>query len=91
MIEILRDDKENIIAVCEWWLVDKYGNFDKTGEYVWIQELEVNPEYRHKGLYKFFIKIITDKVPWSKYGYFSRRKYNSRVRMYSRSKWLKLI
>ena len=90
MLEIIRDNDKNIIACCEWYLVDINGKMDDKGNYVWINEVEINPSQRGNGLLKKFIKIITDKAPQSEYGYFQRRKYKDRVRMYSRKKWLKL-
>lgn len=93
MLEVIHDDNKNIIAVCEWWLVDKEGNFDKNGEFIWVAEVEINPLERNKGILKEFIKRLAKKVPQAKFGYFWRlKKYPYRqVRMYSRNKWLSLI
>lgn len=90
MLEIIRDDKKNIIACCEWYLVDGKGNLDDKGSHVWVNEIEINPDQRGNGLLKRFVKIITDKAPQSEYGYFQRRKYKDRIRMYSKKKWLNL-
>ena len=91
MLEVLKDDKGNLRACCEWWLVNSDGSFNERGNYVWIAELEINPSERFKGLIRYFIKVITDKTPWTRYGYFWRKtKYPDRApKMYSRRQWLK--
>jgi len=92
MIATYKDDKGNIQAVAEWWLVNIDGTFNDKGDYVWISELENNKDYRHKGLIKYFIKKICDATPNAKYGYFWRKKKypNKRQKMYSRKSWLKI-
>ena len=91
MLEVLRNDNEDIIAVCEWNLVDALGHFDQRGEFVWINEVEVSKSYRNGGILKEFIKILCARVPWAKYGYFTRGKYNKRQRLYSRKQWLDMV
>lgn len=91
MLEIIKDNNNNIKAVCEWSLVDCNGHFDTKGEYIWINNIFINPEERGNGMIKRFTKKITDKVPWFRYGYFKRSKYNERHRIYDRNQWLRLI
>lgn len=91
MLEIIRDDDGNIKSVCEWSLVNEKGQIDDNGEYVWIHEAEISVNHRNNGSLAKFIKIITDRVPWAKYGYFSRRKYNDRKKLYTKEQWLRRI
>lgn len=88
MIEILRDEQENIKAVCEWWIVSKDGIFNPQGKYVWINECAINPEYQNNGIIKTFISKVITKAPQVEYGYFKRRKYGDRIKMFKKSQWL---
>ncbi len=90
MIEVLKRDGE-IKGVCEWWIVDKLGKFDPNGEYIFINEVETSKSSENNGNLKYFIETITNKYPQAKYGYFKRRKYGDRIRMYSRRQFRKLI
>lgn len=99
MLEILRTDDGSIKGVCEYYVVDEAGNFQANGEFVWVAELEIAPQFRHEGLIKEFIKRIIDKVPQAKFGYFWRQKkypqekYSVRkhIRIYHKARWLKLL
>lgn len=91
MLEIIRDEKGNIQAVLEWNLLNKQGQMDKEGKYIWINKCEVNPDARSNGIIKKFIRIVTDKVPWFEMGYYKRGKRNSKIRMFSRERWLKQL
>ena len=91
MIETLKDDKGEIKAVIEWWIVDNRGQFDPKGNYIFVNEVDISKSSENNGVLKTFIKIITDKIPYAKYCYFQRRKYDMRIKMYSRRQWLKLI
>jgi len=93
VIEILKDNKENIKAVCEWQLVDSNGNFKQNGEFVWISEVEISSQYRNNGILKVFARIIMTKAPQAKFGYFWRQKKypNRKIKIYHKYQWLKLI
>ena len=93
MLEVLKDEKGDILAVCEWWLVNADGTFNIDADIVWIAEVEINPAHRSRGVLKYFIKAVTDKCPNAKAGYFWRlNKYPSRKpHLYTRKQWLKLI
>lgn len=93
MIEILRTDIGEIKAVCEYYIVDQEGNFDRNGEFIWANECEISPKFRGNGILKTFAKNIMLKVPQAKFCYFHRRrKYpNKGIRIYHKYRWLKLI
>ena len=91
MLEVSCDNDGNIKGCLEWYLVDREGHLDDKGEYVWIQDVYICKHYRNNGVLKEFIRTVTKRIPWAKYGYFKRGKYNDRVHIYTRSKWLKLI
>ena len=93
MLEILRDEQKNIKAVCEWSLVDEAGHFSQKGEFVWISEVEIAPQYRNNGILKEFVKIVIQRCPEAKFGYFWRQKKypGRRPKIYHKARWLKLI
>ena len=93
MIIILRTEDGTIKAVCEYYLVDKSGNFDSKGEYAWVNEVEIAPKFRGNGILKTFTKKIIEDNPTARFGYFwRRRKYPERgIRIYHKSRWLRLL
>ncbi len=99
MIEILKDENDNIKAVCEYYIVDIEGHFDKDGEFVWVNEVYINPQYRNSGILQKFFGILINKCPQAKFGYFWRQnkypdeKFPNRksIRIYTKQQLLKLI
>jgi hypothetical protein len=96
MIEILHDEQNNIKAVCEYYVVNSNGEFDRNGEFIWINEYEVSSQYRNNGIFKIvkhLAKAVMEKNPQAKFGYFHRiKKYPERgIRLYHKYRWLKLI
>ncbi len=91
MIEKKTTDTGLIYSYCEYNLVNKTGQKDPDGEYIFIDDLWVHPNFRNNGTIKYYIQTITDKFPKAKWGYFVRGwKYPDRkARIYSREKWLK--
>jgi hypothetical protein len=93
MIEVLRDDNENITAVCEWLLLNDRGIIDETGTVVLICEMEVNKEHRGNGSIKQFTDQIQKKSPTANRVVFLREiKYPGRKpSVYSREQILKRL
>ena len=95
MLEILKtEDNQTIKAICEYYIVDENGNFDRNGKFVWINEVEVAPQFRNNGCLKSLVRNIMNKISKEcEFGYFGRyRKYpNRKFRIYHKSRWLKLI
>ena len=58
MIEVIRNPKGDIIAVCEWLLFNEKGLLDDKGTFIMIAELEINKECRGNGVMKKMIKAI---------------------------------
>lgn len=85
MITKVPDEHGRIIAYIEWRQVAKSG-FDKFGgEYIWVNDLWVHPDYRYKGLIKQMLDKILFKAPDAQFGYFTRSKYNKRMRVWKRA------
>jgi len=95
MIDYLLDSKGNLKGVVDFWIVDKNGKLDNKGEYIFINDWHINPEYRNQGLIAVFAERVIKRVPWAKWGYFERTKYikdgKLRIRIYSKRRWLKII
>lgn len=86
MLEIIRDSDENILAVCEWDILNETGRFDCNGKFLLISEIEINKNLRGKG---FLRKIITRLVSSlgggniERVGFVRGKKYPSReMRIY---------
>ena len=93
MLEIIRDDKGNIKAVCDYLIINKQNRIDKEGSNFIIEEVEINPEYRNNGILRKFIKIMLIKYPKIEIFYFVRGyKYPGRaMRIYTRKQFETLI
>lgn len=99
MIEILRTDTGEIKAVAEYYVVNSNGNFKNKGEYIWISEVEIAPQFRGNGILKTFAKNIMLREPQALFGYFWRyKKYSEgkhpdrkHIRIYHKFRWLRLI
>lgn len=79
MISVIKDDNEKVIAHIEWRKVGRSGFDVECGEFIWLQNLWIHPEYRGKGLLQEMIAEILLKAPDAKWGYFTREKYNNRM------------
>jgi len=92
MIEVIRDDKGNLKAVVEYYIVNQDGSMNDKGIYCWINECEISPQYRNNGCIGKFVNIITKKYPQLKAGYYHRLgKYPNRLpKMFTRNQWLRL-
>lgn len=90
MITTVPDSQGRVIAWIEWRQVAQSG-FDKIrGEYVWVNDLWVHPDHRNQGLISQMIDKILYKAPDAQYGYFTRKKYGNRMRIWKREQFMKL-
>ena len=92
-METIRDKDKNILACCEYYVVDDKGRFDESGQYIWVEQLEFSSMVNGNGIehVQEFVRRIIKNVPWAIAGYFRREKYQGRVRLYSRRRWEKLL
>ena len=93
MIETKTTDTGLIYSYVVYDLVNQTGIKDPNGEYIFIDDLWVHPNFRNNGTIKYYIQTITDKFPQARYGYFVRRwKYpNRKAKMFTRDQWLKRL
>ena len=90
MIEAIHldgDKEKYVIAYCEYSLRNEFGKEDSKGEYCFVDNIWIHPDYRYKGFMGWFLKIIEPKVPTAAYVYWEREKYDKRVsKTFSRRK-----
>lgn len=60
MIVSLKDENGKIYAYYEWQVVNEYGKWDKRGEYVYIEDAWIHPDYRRKDVLFELIPMITN-------------------------------
>lgn len=91
MVEYDTNDRGNLTGLIEYFVVDNQGNIDDMGDHIFVKEFYVNPELRGNGSIAKFAHRLISKVPLARYCYFERRKYDNRIRIYPKDKWLKII
>ncbi len=87
MITSLKDQDGKIIAYCEWRLVGQSGQEVPSGEYIWINDCWVHEDYRHTHKVGRIIDEVVRIVPNFKYGYFQRKDYNDKLRIFTKNQW----
>ena len=65
-------------AVVEYTPVNRQGKYDCKGDYVYIDNAYIRPEFRSYKYLKKIIKDIVQKVN-ATYFYFNRKKYKNRL------------
>ena len=92
MMTTLKNDEGYIISYIEWRQVGQSG-FDKLyGEYIFVNDLWVHPEYRHHHMIEEMISRILMNAPEAQYCYFIRRKYNDRMsKLWKRASFENLV
>ena len=91
MITKIPDEQGRIIAYIEFRQVAKSGIDKLQGEYIWINDLWVHPDYRNQGLIVQMIDTILYKAPDALFGYFKRSKYNGRIHIWKRKSFERLV
>lgn len=60
MIETIKDNEDKAVAYIEWEVLDAHGQFKNGGEYIYVQNLWIHPNYRYKNLTAELSKKIYD-------------------------------
>ena len=81
MIEVI-NNQNGFSCVCEYYLVDKFGNHTKEGEYLCINDLRIAKGHK---VIKDLIKLFLEKYPKAKFCYFKRKKYHKTFFHFRRS------
>lgn len=90
MIEVVKNETA-FSAVCEYYLVDKFGKHQEKGDYLYIADLQIAEKYRRKRIIKKLIKQFLEKNPQLRYCYFERKKYGDKMYFHSRRIYERLI
>ena len=89
MVTSIKDNEGKVIAYAEYRIVDKNGIDTKEGEYCWINDCYIAPQFRYCGLLKEMLRIEFKKHNWVRWIYFIRSIHNERTRIYDIKKFLK--
>lgn len=87
MVTSLKDESGRIVCYCEWRLVGKSGFDRPDGEYVWVNDLWVHPEYKRTMRINRIVDEVMRSAPSANYCYFKREKYNGRLKMFTKEYW----
>lgn len=87
MITNLKDSDGKIIAYCEWRLVGQSGYEIPNGEYIWVNDMWVHPNYRNKNKLGRIVDEIMRIVPQAQYCYFQRKDVDDKIHIWSRTQW----
>ena len=94
MIDTIKDKLGRVVAYAEWSLRDKLGLEDKNGEYIFFNHMWVHDDFRHKGMFRRFQRMIEPQVPTARFIYWIRHKYRKdgkeRKSLYSERQLFKL-
>ena len=73
MLTVIRDEHGRLQAACEWWLVDDLGQWTPTGWYVWLNQLEANPDVNLHQVRRALVEEIGRLAPDAVGVYWERR------------------
>ena len=92
MISVSKDDDGRVIGYIEWRQVGQSG-FDKfRGEYVWIHNFWIHPDYRGKSIFSELVEKVLISSSGATQAYFRRSKYSGRVsKLYSREQFTNFV
>lgn len=93
MISTVKDDNDRVVAYLEWRQVGQSGIDKFRGEYLWINDLWIHPDYNSRwDVYRDLMNQTLFKAMDTKWMYFRRQKYGGRVsRLYSRERLMELL
>lgn len=90
MIAKRLDSEDRIIAYVEYWQVGKSGFHKPYGEYMWVNDAWVHPDYRGQGLVRQMVEDELLRHPEILYGYWKRKKYAGRLsKVMTRERFMK--
>ena len=91
MISYLKDDNDKIYAFVEFNVVDLFGQLNDFGDYIWVAELWIHPDYRQNGSLNKLVYLI-DSHPQSKnakWVYWNNGKHDRKTRCFPRERLAK--
>ena len=93
MIYKKHDKDDKIEAYAIYHQLDITGNFNNDGEYIYVEDVWVHKDIRHKNIPNLMIQDVIPVYSDVKYIYWVRHKYNDRMKLYEivRGERIKLI
>lgn len=91
MLTVIRNDFGDICAACDWTVVNQDGSRNPNGKFLWIGDLEVSRETQGGNMIKRVILDIDSRNASAEYCYFRRNKYNDRMRLIRRDKFVSFV
>ena len=92
MLTVVRNKHGDLLAACDWWLVDAEGRWQpQTGQYIFVHQLEVAPRVRMPTLIRALIYNIGQAAPEA-LGCFWKREHDAfpRIHAFRRSSLVQL-
>ena len=88
MISCLRNDNGFIYAYIEWYILDQFGQFQSMGNFMYINDVWVHPDYRNNKCIERIIPQLHNHNFSSnvRVVYWARDKYNGKISKYLRLK-----
>ena len=85
MLLVRRDPQDRLEALIDYYVVDENGQLDANGQWVFVNQLELNPGVNGKKIIRQFIQQIQMLCPTANFGYWERRdKPKRNLRTYTR-------
>jgi len=85
MVTVVKDDDERVIGYIEWNIVGPSGYEVLNGEYIFIKNFWITPDLRgDKTIFRRLVSQILRKGLSAKFGYFTRKKYGGKMKIYPR-------
>ena len=82
MLTTIRDAQGQLLAVCEWWLVDATGHWTPEGQYVFLHQLEISPGVNLHTVRKSLVEQISLQEPRA-LGVFWKREHDIYPRIHA--------
>ena len=72
MLWVSRSETGQILATCEWHLVNEVGHLVADGRYVWVQQFELSDGASVSQAMRALIRDLTSQCPWAVAAYWKR-------------------
>ena len=83
-----RDAYGNLEAVLDYQVVDAQGQITPDGQYIWVEQLEVNRMLNATGYIQGFIQALATLYPLAKGAYWVRRdKLKLKQKLHAFTRW----
>jgi len=85
MVTTVKDGQDRVIAFLEWNIVGPSGYEVLNGEYIFIKNFWITPSCRgDNSIFRSLVSQVLRKGLSAKFGYFTRKKYGGKMKIYPR-------